>query len=102
MVNTELERIRMEAVMAYFKVLSQHLPRMNAEILNQNIQAHGWESNLWHPAYKTRVLITQPQNPQNDFLTLFIYRSLNVAFSSWNYMVSNNKISKIRIWKNVA
>lgn len=46
MVNTELERIRMEAVMAYFKVLSQHLPRMNAEILNQNIQAHGWESNL--------------------------------------------------------
>jgi hypothetical protein len=44
--NSELERIRMEAVMAYFKVLSQHLPRMNSEVLTQNIQAHGWGSNL--------------------------------------------------------
>jgi hypothetical protein len=45
MVNNELQRIRMEAVMAYFKVLSRNLSRMNAGILNQNIQAHGWESN---------------------------------------------------------
>jgi hypothetical protein len=46
MVNTELESIWIEAIIACFKVLSEHLPRMNAEILNQNIQAYGWKSNL--------------------------------------------------------
>jgi hypothetical protein len=78
------------------------LPRMNAEILNQNIQAYGWKSNLWHSAYKTGVLFIQSQNPQNDFQRLFNCRSHNVTFSRSDYMVSKHRISKIRTGNDVA
>jgi hypothetical protein len=58
--NDELEGMRKEPVVPYFKLLSRHSPGGNEEKLHSAQLMYGRDSNLAPPKYKSEALPPDP------------------------------------------